>query len=80
MRKITGEQMQRIRNGDRLALTRKLTERKVREIRQAYGRYKGNMRHYHPDGPTMAELARKFGVSESAISNVVKRRTWKHVP
>lgn len=80
MRRITPEQMQRIRNGDWYALTRKLTERAVREIRAAYGTYKGDMRAKHCDGPTIRELAARYEVSESAVANVLKRRTWKHVP
>ena len=47
----------------------KLTEEKVREIRKEHSGAYG-------DGKRLAE---RFGVSISAISAVVKNRTWKHV-
>jgi Mor family transcriptional regulator len=46
----------------------KLNDKKVREIRAA-----------RAQGKTLARLARKYGVSETAISHVVARRTWKHI-
>jgi uncharacterized protein YjcR len=32
-----------------------------------------------PDPRSNASIARDFGVSESTIRNIKKRRTWKHV-
>lgn len=50
--------------------TTKLTPAKVRNVRRAYA---------EPGGPTQAELARKYGVSRSCISSVVRRVTWSDV-
>lgn len=50
--------------------TTKLTPAKVRNVRRAYS---------EPDGPTQAELAKKYGVSRSCISLVVRGITWPHV-
>jgi len=47
----------------------KLTDDKVREIRRLYAT--GNF--------TQQELALKFGVAQSVISDIVKRKKWKHV-
>jgi hypothetical protein len=88
MRKITEEQMARIRAGDRYAMRRglgenhknaKLTPSAVRSIRRAYGRWDGDMRRYHRDGPTIHELAQRHGVGKNAIRSVIKRETWRHV-
>lgn len=46
----------------------KLTEASVREIRTAAA-----------SGIRQNALARRYGVSESTVMNVVKRRNWKHV-
>jgi hypothetical protein len=46
----------------------KLNDKKVREIRAAFTK-----------GKTYAELARKYRVSDAAISQVVTRRSWKHI-
>jgi hypothetical protein len=45
----------------------KLTEDQVREIRKLYRKNKR-------DG-----LAKRFGVLDSAIRDVVERKTWKHI-
>ena len=50
--------------------TAKLTPTKVRNIRRAYA---------EPGGPTQAELARKYGVSRSCVSCIVRRVTWPDV-
>jgi len=34
---------------------------------------------YDPKGATQRILAKKFGVSESNIRSILRRRTWKHV-
>ena len=47
----------------------KLTEKKVRFIRRQYHNYKAKP----------AALARAFETSPSNISNIVARRTWKHI-
>lgn len=46
----------------------KLTESQVRQIRRLSAR-----------GRTGAELARRFGVSESCTSNIIAGRSWQHV-
>jgi hypothetical protein len=46
-----------------------LTEAQVKEIRAAYIPYK----------VTPKMLAEKYGVYYITISNVISRRTWKHV-
>ena len=46
----------------------KLNPEKVVEIRQLSG-----------DGVSYSELAKIFDVSKSAISHVVKKRSWKHI-
>jgi len=47
----------------------KLTEDDVREVRRLYATGKF----------TQQELALKFGVSQMTISNIVRRKLWKHV-
>lgn len=47
----------------------KLTDRKVRRIRKLYDTGKH----------TQAELGEMFGVAENTISQVVNRKTWRHV-
>lgn len=47
----------------------KLNEQKVQEILLA-----------HHNGESTRSLAKRFGVSDSNIVFVVKRKTWKHVP
>ena len=47
----------------------KLTEQQVREIRQQAG-----------EGVSFAALGRQYGVDYTNISQIVRRRTWKHVP
>lgn len=46
----------------------KLNEHKVRALRTDYAR-----------GVCKAALARKYGIGETAVSQVVSRRTWRHV-
>ena len=46
-----------------------LTEEKVKEIRRSYTQ----------ESLTIASLAKMFGVSEGAITKVVKFRSWRHV-
>lgn len=48
----------------------KLTEAQVSEIRRAYER--GSITH--------KELAAKYGVTREAISNIIQRRNWRHIP
>lgn len=47
----------------------KLTDDKVREIRRLHA----------AGGYTFAALARRYGVSLSLVSKIVKRKTWRHV-
>jgi len=47
----------------------KLTDESVRDIRQKYA----------TGGIDQGALARKWKVSPSAVSGVIRRRTWKHV-
>jgi uncharacterized protein (DUF2336 family) len=47
----------------------KLTESKVLEIRRIYGNGEATQR----------ALARRFGVTQSVIGNIVRRELWKHV-
>jgi len=47
----------------------KLTEDQVREIRRLYA----------TENFTQQELALKFGVSRRMVSDIVRRKTWKHV-
>lgn len=53
----------------------KLTEEQVAEIRERYGPLRGVGKHGQP---TLAQLARRYGVSQSTIWNVVARRKWTH--
>ena len=46
----------------------KLTESGIRQIRQL-----------HTNGRSLRSLGKEFGVSTSAISSVVQRKTWRHV-
>ena len=57
---------ERLPRGERNGLA-KLTEEKVREIRQQAGI------------KTLAVLANEYGVTDVAISCVIRRKTWKHV-
>jgi predicted XRE-type DNA-binding protein len=62
--KATPEQRARgERNG-----TSKLTANMVREIRRFY-----------QQGMRQVDLASRFGVEQSNISNIIRRKTWKHV-
>ncbi|QDF18885.1 HNH endonuclease [Gordonia phage SCentae] len=54
--------------GERVAQS-KLTEDAVREIR----------RRYTAGGVSQQSLADEFGVNQTKISDVVRRRTWRHV-
>jgi 5-methylcytosine-specific restriction endonuclease McrA len=47
----------------------KLTERQV-----------GDIRRRHAAGATGRALAREYGVNETAISAIVRRLTWRHLP
>jgi hypothetical protein len=55
------------RHGER-APTSKLTDDTVRKIRDL-----------HAGGETLAELGRKFGITDSTVSKIVKRQRWGHV-
>jgi DNA-binding NarL/FixJ family response regulator len=46
----------------------KLTEPRVREIRQAYA-----------GGESQVCIARRFRISQSNVSDIVRRRIWAHV-
>lgn len=50
--------------------TAKLNAPQVRAIRTRWAR---------PDRPTQRQLAAEYGVTRTAISHVVHRRTWAHV-
>lgn len=50
----------------------KLTEADVREIRARYG-------YYGKAGQSQPALAIKYGVRQSAISAVIRRKTWAHI-
>jgi DNA-binding XRE family transcriptional regulator len=47
----------------------KLTEKKVKSIRDEYVPYK----------TTRDELAAKYGVSKATINQILMRKTWRHV-
>ena len=47
----------------------KLTEEEVREIREKY----------IPYTYSLSQLAKEYGVSESCIKFIIKRKTWKHI-
>ena len=38
-----------------------------------------DIRRRYKDGETITELSRSYAVSKGAVSNIVKRRTWKHI-
>ena len=59
----------RTRSRGERARAAKLTEEKVREIRAIYA--EGTM--------TMKVLAEQYGVTFQAISEIVRRKSWKHV-
>lgn len=50
---------------------RKLTAKDVRYIREAYWHGYG--------GKTQPELAKKYGIRQSAISGIVNHRLWRHI-
>jgi hypothetical protein len=37
------------------------------------------IRDRHGEGARQVALAREFGITQAAISNIVRRKTWKHV-
>lgn len=55
-----------------------LTADDVREIRRLYAST-AHLRQKHPDRWTHRKLARKFGISAPAISQVITCITWAHV-
>jgi hypothetical protein len=57
-------------NGERHGMA-KLTEADIREIRSAYVRGSSEFGQY--------ALARRFGVAQSLIGNIVRREGWAHV-
>lgn len=61
------KRIDRIRRGEAKPQA-KLTDDKVREIRQKYR-----------TGTSIARLARDYGVGVSTMNQVVKKITWKHV-
>lgn len=61
-------QKQRDARGERVN-TAKLTATQVLAIRRLY-----------TEGTTIANLARQYGVSDSAIEFIIHRRNWKHLP
>ena len=46
----------------------KLTNRDVKKIR-----------HMHEHGITMTNLGKQYGVTHSAISNIISRKSWSHI-
>jgi len=48
----------------------KLDDDRVRTIRAEYAR----------GGFTQTQIARRHGVSQAFVSNILRRRTWRHVP
>lgn len=48
----------------------KLTEQKVREIREKFA--KGDI--------TMTKLGEEYGVGQQTISSIIKRKLWSHIP
>lgn len=61
----------------------KLTDDDVREIRRARGKSNGGRmwaRRQAPDVLPLKVLAERFGITESAVSNIARRVTWRHVP
>jgi lambda repressor-like predicted transcriptional regulator len=39
-----------------------------------------NIRYAHATGTSQAALARRYGVSQPTISDLVRGRSWKHLP
>lgn len=60
----------------RVAAPAKLTEASVRSIRRAAAK---DVSRGVAKGVTTASLARRFGVSQSAIKEIVLGWTWRHV-
>lgn len=87
MRKFTDDEMAQIRKHGRViprgekVWNSKLTAALVTEIRKAYGPVRGCMKLYHPpNGVTMTELARRYGLCHTHISQIIHRKIWRHVP
>jgi hypothetical protein len=67
------------RRGERHAM-HVLTEAEVLEIRSLPHRPKGHGRcQCHRDYPTHTSIAAEYAVTREAVSDVLNRRTWKHV-
>ena len=39
----------------------------------------GNLNNYARVGPSQTELARRFGVTQMAISKIVRGKDWSHL-
>ena len=60
---------ERLARGEQHGMTT-LTAAQVIAIREAYG----------TGGPSYGELAKRYSVDRGTICNIVRRKTWKHVP
>lgn len=63
------ERIRRIRAFNQRRIRSKLTEDQVRTIRATFA----------AGGITMAELARQYGLSHTAMDRIVRRLAWKHI-
>lgn len=57
----------------------KLTEADVRAARKTHASGKWMVVDGKRVPVTVAALARKYGISDQGMRNIVHRRTWKHV-
>lgn len=59
----------------------KLTEEQVKEIRRLYGLNDSNLNKFNPSKAyPYSYLAKLFNVCEGAVSCIITRRSWKHIP
>lgn len=57
----------------------KLTEDDVRAIRAAYENARGRGNWKGAPGVSQEELAARYGISQYAISRIVRRKSWSHL-
>lgn len=71
--------MASIRAGVKSVMSRKLTEKQVREIRGIYAFRDGHYRKLKYGAPKIEDLGPRYGVGESTVRAVIKRETWRHL-
>lgn len=59
---------------------RGFTDDEVRFIRETYADHRLSKSYWGEERLTMKRLAEMYGVTTAAISHMIKRRTYRHIP